>query len=293
MNTSVAANAANSSVASAVAAQEAVIDFINTYSVPSSSPPSSQLPTSKNVNQANSKLLDAALPVLGLGTKLKELQQIPDKKLLKQLLVSQIELFLNKIRKAFYDEKTVMASCYAVCAFLDETLFDANWETPLTLDLEQDSLLRYFTNSATDGKKFFVILKEAYAEASANVDLLELLYVCLSLGFAGKYKTSKKGQQSIRDLTDNLYACMVKLRPAATPSSSGLLVNALDIIGKDGNFVSAAKNIDGKEKTAPRFLSRGMWIAAGFVVLIGGCIYVTLSMRLANIAQTLFGSINM
>jgi|GEM_PF-5022479 len=231
----------------------AVTDFISAYS------------WSCTLGQGN-QLLALALPIVELGAKLKELPAIPDKSILKQLFVRQVELFLEKIQQtAFYTAETIHVACYVICVFVDEAvIFDTTWGN--TFNWEQDGLLSFFLQEVWDGKKFFVILNSIFEKSGSNFDLLELMYMCLSLGFMGKYRTQRKGNVVLKELCNDLYECIARYRKIA---AQGLLVKPDDIA-----CGSASAPL-------PRqFFSRGMWLIIGTVLVIGCGVYLTFNAQL-------------
>ncbi|WP_235378984.1 type IVB secretion system protein IcmH/DotU [Candidatus Coxiella mudrowiae] len=57
----------------------------------------------------------------------------------------------------------------------------------------QIGLLKTFQGEMWDGERFFVILKRSAEELALHLDLLELGYLCLSLGYQGKYDEKPDG----------------------------------------------------------------------------------------------------
>ena len=54
-----------------------------------------------------------------------------------------------------------------------------------------------FHKEAQGGEKFFEILERLRAEPDRYIDLIELLYVCLALGYEGKYRARPSGQRRL------------------------------------------------------------------------------------------------
>jgi type VI secretion system protein ImpK len=92
------------------------------------------------------------------------------------------------------------AAKYPLVAFIDETILNSDWEgreswreQPLQLDLFGETVA---------GEKFFERLEKVRAGGEAKVDLLEIYWLCLALGFEGKYKIL--GPEKLRRLVDDV-----------------------------------------------------------------------------------------
>jgi type IV/VI secretion system ImpK/VasF family protein len=239
------------------------------------------------------KLADAALPLLGLAVKLKELAVAPDKIVLRALLVRQIEVFVERVYQAVYNEEIIVASRYAVCALIDELVIDTSWGA--TLHWEQDGLLKHFTNELPDGKKFFTFLKSAQEKVAANtataatIDLLELMYLCLNLGYIGKYRSHKKGGLALNELINEVYKTLLRYRKSVPRR---LLVGSCGVAATGGGSsgaVATAPGYGGEMSFAYSrpFFSRVMWLVITVALLVCGGTYLFLNSQLNNIARPL------
>ena len=74
------------------------------------------------------------------------------------------------------------------------------------------SLLSTFHNETLGGEKFFLILERVMPDPATNLELLELMYLCLSIGFKGKYLLQASGEQQLEDLRA---ACSASFAPSA------------------------------------------------------------------------------
>jgi type VI secretion system protein ImpK len=66
-------------------------------------------------------------------------------------------------------------------------------------------LLITFHNEAYGGEKVFVLLERLMAYPAGNLETLELLYLCLTLGFEGRYRVRDRGRDQIEELRERLY----------------------------------------------------------------------------------------
>ncbi|WP_370249722.1 type IVB secretion system protein IcmH/DotU, partial [Thalassolituus sp.] len=61
--------------------------------------------------------------------------------------------------------------------------------------------------------KSFLILQKLLETPGTHLDLLELYYLCLSLGFQGKYKVMPRGNEQLEQIRENLYHTIESHRP--------------------------------------------------------------------------------
>ncbi|GJM44549.1 MAG: hypothetical protein DHS20C21_13910 [Gemmatimonadota bacterium] len=101
------------------------------------------------------------------------------------------------------------AAKFPLVAFIDETILNSNWEgrelwreRPLQLD-------RYGETVA--GERFFERLDKLRAQGSAKAELMEIYYLCLALGFEGKYKIL--GKDKLRALVEDVRRDLGYSRP--------------------------------------------------------------------------------
>ncbi len=106
----------------------------------------------------------------------------------------------RQARKLDFPAEDIYATKYAFCAAVDETVLnspfairDAWMLQPLQLTLFGDQLA---------GENFFHRLEELRAQGAARLQSLEVFYMCLLLGFQGKYLI--EGQEKLGYLTARL-----------------------------------------------------------------------------------------
>src|SRR5262249_15246570 len=76
----------------------------------------------------------------------------------------------------------------------------------------QHGLLAMFHGETEGGDKFFQILARLAENPQANLDVLELLYVCLQLGFEGRYRIADGGQRQLEAIRQRLLAIIRRQR---------------------------------------------------------------------------------
>ncbi|WP_207000313.1 type VI secretion system protein TssL, long form [Trinickia mobilis] len=157
-------------------------------------------------------LLRAANPLLELAVPLRQLPTHPNVEELRNQLMQMIRTFETQGRASGYDDEKLGASRYCLCTFLDEAISSTPWGAGLW---GSRSLLVMFHNEASGGERFFLILQRLAQNPAANVDVLELLYVMLGLGFEGRYRLIDGGRTQLDTLRERLEPMIRSQRGAA------------------------------------------------------------------------------
>ncbi len=71
--------------------------------------------------------------------------------------------------------------------------------------LGQAGLLISFHNETWGGEKFYDALDRLLAFPSGNLHLLELMYLCLALGFEGRYRVRDGGRDQLERVREQLF----------------------------------------------------------------------------------------
>ena len=79
----------------------------------------------------------------------------------------------------------------------------------------QHPLLVALHREAWGGEKFFEMLDRISSDPARHIDLMELQYLILALGFTGKYQMLERGHEQLADLQHNLHRTIQNQRGAA------------------------------------------------------------------------------
>jgi type VI secretion system protein ImpK len=93
---------------------------------------------------------------------------------------------------------------------LDETVLNTPWGSNSIWGTQ--SLLIFFHKEAWGGEKFFLILKNCMQQPGTHLDLLELLYFSLCLGFQGRYRVEDHGASKLEEIRENAYQIIQRQR---------------------------------------------------------------------------------
>jgi len=155
-------------------------------------------------------LLAAANRLLNVLPQLRSSVQHPNPTALRDSLAQGIRQFEAQARTAGVPTEKIVAARYALCTLIDETATS----TPLGASgaWAHQGLLALFHGEVGGGEKFFQLLARLAENPQANIDLLELLYVCLEFGFEGRYRVTEGGQRQLEAIRQRLLMIIRKQR---------------------------------------------------------------------------------
>ena len=122
---------------------------------------------------------------------------------LREYLLRAITEFESRARAAGSTPEHVLIGRYALCTMIDEAVANMPWGA--SPEWVQQSLLVTLHREGFGGEKFFQLLEKAMEDPHRNIDLLELMYVCIALGFEGRYSVIENGRQQLDLVRDRLH----------------------------------------------------------------------------------------
>lgn len=191
---------------------------------PASQPTGHQASPSFATGSGLNPLVNAASTLIAVFEKTRQSVSHADVGGLHQRLANEIRLFENKMKELSVQPEVILSARYCVCAALDEAVLNTPWGSES--GWSQRTLLSVFHNETAGGEKFFLILDRMKDYPAENIDILELLYIFLSLGFEGKYRVIQRGRDAIEQLRDELFTSIRRQRGeyerSLSPSWQGL-----------------------------------------------------------------------
>jgi type VI secretion system protein ImpK len=148
-------------------------------------------------------LVRAASSLLLLAGQLRGSLSSPDVSVLRRHALDEIRRFEQRARGASASAEVVGAARYALCSCLDEAVLSTPWGAQS--EWAQQTLLVALHREAWGGEKFFEMLKKISDDPERHIDLMELQYLCIVLGFAGKYQALPQGHAQLADVQQSLY----------------------------------------------------------------------------------------
>lgn len=169
-----------------------------------------RLRPSEDVNLGINPLVAVASALLSEIVRLQRSEEREDLFILKDRLTSEIKRFEHRALQDGAESSQVMAARYVLCTALDEAVVTTPWGNES--EWSQMSLLSSFHNETFGGEKFFQLLERLSRDPVKHLPMLELMYICMSLGFEGKYRVLPRGMIELETLRDSLYRQIRQLR---------------------------------------------------------------------------------
>ncbi|WMD21242.1 type IVB secretion system protein IcmH/DotU [Achromobacter seleniivolatilans] len=155
-------------------------------------------------------LVDGALPLFGMVIRLRKLAAYDTIELLYATVRDQISVLDEEVRQHSYDSATQLAYRYALCTFIDEAVMGTPWGTHSPW--AERSLLSVNHNETWGGEKFFTVLSRMMMDPAKYRDVLEFKYLCLCLGFKGKYGMQHNQADALQGIIIKLHRTLRELR---------------------------------------------------------------------------------
>jgi type VI secretion system protein ImpK len=164
-------------------------------------------------NKASAITLQSlASNLLHIAAKIQISRDIGSAQSVKKLLNSYFQKFENHCYKNNKHPDLVSQAKYAIAALMDESILNKGGDiheswvvSPLTLELFNDPI---------GGENFFTRLEALMENPSKNSEVLDIYYLCLALGFRGKYHLSNKEQ--LNAVSDNILHALETVRGKAS-----------------------------------------------------------------------------
>ena len=169
-----------------------------------------RLRPAESFNLSINPLVAAAARLLSEVVRLKHSDEPEQLRALQEQLAGEMKLFEHRALHDGVENSQVMAARYVLCTVLDEAVVTTAWGNES--EWSQMSLLRHFHNETFGGEKFFQLLERLSRNPVKHLPMLELMYLCLSLGFEGKYRVLSRGMLELEGIRDSLYRQIRMLR---------------------------------------------------------------------------------
>jgi len=219
---------------------------------------------------ANS-LAVAANPLLNLIPQIRVTPHHPNPEQLRNFLVEQVQLFERRARESQVPPETILAARYALCTALDETAAKTPWGGGG--QWSRHSLLVTFHNETWGGEKFFQVLARLVQDPKKHLDLIEMMAVCIALGFEGRFGVVDNGRSQLETLRRRLVEIINGAR--------GEYAKALSLHWQGATA-------DGKSRWG--FLP--LWIAIGSTIALLTGIYLLYYFFIADKSNVVYSAIN-
>jgi len=161
-------------------------------------------------------LAKAAAPLLHLLSRLRNTATAPDPGDMRARTLQELRAFEDRAKQTGVPIEQVRVAHYALCAALDDVVLSTPWgsegrwsDEPLAVALHNDP-------RADAG--FFDALRSLRTKLPATAPVVELMFVCLSLGMMGPYRTAPNGPAQLERIRHQVFGLLQQ--PSAPPLSA-------------------------------------------------------------------------
>ena len=156
-------------------------------------------------------LVAFAGPVFDLILRLKAGIVAPSNELRPQIAAMLMD-FEKRAERYRFNHKIIQVAKFALASFVDETVLTNNF--PLRDEWEKYPLQLEYFGEQLAGNKFFEKLSAMIKQIEQTADAVEIYYVCMLLGFKGRYGVYEKEKLlAIMQSTANALVKIGKIKP--------------------------------------------------------------------------------
>lgn len=147
-----------------------------------------ELPADPNASPAVSvsPLAAAASRLLQLLIQLRGTYRQPDPQQLRDRATRELRDFERRAREAGVAMELLRPAHYALCASIDDIVLNTPWGAASGWSAQ--TLVSTFHHGARGTDQFFEQLRQLRQQPDKYLPVIELMYLCLSLGFMGRYR---------------------------------------------------------------------------------------------------------
>ncbi|WGS45880.1 type VI secretion system protein TssL, long form [Burkholderia sp. JSH-S8] len=173
-------------------------------------PPEDLQVRQQRMQAAQNPLLEAAGPLLRMLADMPaSLESQPAVDGLRALLMREVIAFQKLCDKENLPWKHMAAARYCLCTALDEAANRTQWGGSAWA---VKSLLFTFEGEVDGGEKFFLLIGRMAMDPQTYVDVLEVLFRILGLGFGGRYSVIADGRRHLEQIRQRLLALISSVR---------------------------------------------------------------------------------
>ncbi len=172
---------------------------------PRAEEPAQRAQTDKDVTAAMTgmnPLNAAATTLFSLISRIRNRAQHPDPDALRRSVVAEVRAFEARALHDKIDPAAIKVARYTICATIDDVVLNTPWGG--ASQWSQQSMVATFHRETVGGDRFYDLLARLEKDPSGNIDMLEFMYMCLSLGFEGRLRVDQNGRDKHNDIRAGL-----------------------------------------------------------------------------------------
>ena len=153
---------------------------------------------------------EIATILFSLVSRIRNRAQHMDPEKLSRSVIAELREFENCARQTEINSQDIKIARYAICATLDDVVLNTPWGGESIW--AQKSMVGTFHKETVGGDRFYDLLARLEKEPAKNINLLEFLYMCLSLGFEGRLRIEHGGADKHFKIRDGLARIILRQR---------------------------------------------------------------------------------
>lgn len=212
----------------------------------------------------------AASQIFALIGRIRNRAQHNDPAALRNSVVKEIQAFEQRCLHAGVPAQQVNIARYLLCATVDDVVLNTPWGGRSVWTTQ--SMVGTFHKETHGGDRFFDLLARMEQDPANNLETLEFIYVCLSLGFEGRLRVENQGTDKHMRIREGL-ARLIR-------AQRGDQEHALSPFWKGIKLAHKALNI-----------WKPLWIITGVLVVVLTGTFVGLSYALTGETERLQGTL--
>jgi type VI secretion system protein ImpK len=155
-----------------------------------------------------SPLVSAAAGCLSLLGRLRNAFSVPEPRMLREHAVQELRRFEQTLRRQNLPMEQLRPAHYALCASLDDVVQATPWGSRGAW--ADASLVSTFHQEVRSGERFFDLLAQLRQNPGKFLHVLELMYLCMSLGMQGRYRLSPRGPAELDRVREETYVLIMR-----------------------------------------------------------------------------------
>ncbi|QHQ37461.1 type VI secretion system protein TssL [Algicella marina] len=167
----------------------------------STAPRQQETPVSQAMTGMN-RLNACGSTLFALVSRIRNRAQHRDAEALRRSVVGEVRNFESRALQIGIDPQQVKMARYAICATLDDVVLNTPWGGQSIWALQ--SLVATFHRETVGGDRFYDLLAKLQQQPGQNVDVLEFMFMCMSLGFEGRLRIAENGRDKHQQIRSNL-----------------------------------------------------------------------------------------
>jgi type VI secretion system protein ImpK len=220
-----------------------------------------------NLAMGVNPLVAAAAPLLQLLARLRNTLNPPDPAEFRERTVRAMNAFEERTRASGLPIELIRPAHYALCASLDDVVLNTPWGGTGVWNAR--SLVSTFHQEVQSGERLFDLFAQMRQNPGRFLPVIELIYLCISLGVQGRYRLSAQGPAELDKLREEGYALIARQRQGANPELSP-------------HWRGVAAPYRGPLRTVP------LWVAASVAFGSLALLFALFALSLGSASDTVF-----